>query len=174
MVKDFSIIFGILLCAGIPVHAQYSPDKMQKLATSRRFEYIQDTLYAFFAVMPSHPIKIELKKTYYWFRQDSIFITQGGYAGRLLDGAYQVFYPCKQLMESGAFRLGLKVGVWKRWYPNGALQCVSRWRRGQQRGLTQEYAQDGVIISGGEKKIRPDKRRRKSHKRKSEKQPNPQ
>lgn len=125
----------LLLLLSASGHAQKKdpddPDGLMRAATDRRWMNQHDTLYSFLTTKPEQPIKTRPDKLYYWFNKDTIMTTIGGYAGRLLDGEYKVFYPNKTLKEMGNFRLGLKTGIWKIWYPNGNLASMTQWKDGE-------------------------------------------
>jgi hypothetical protein len=67
---------------------------------------------------------------YYWYGANIIHATPGGYSGKLLNGRYTEFYPDKSLKAQGAFKKGLKTGVWKTWNADGALGQVTNWKKG--------------------------------------------
>src|SRR6186713_1765514 len=71
---------------------------------------------------------------YHWFRAQQFQVTVGGAAGRLLDGRYQAFHPDGQLLEAGAFKKGVKNGVWRAWRDNGDLASVVDWKNGRLHG----------------------------------------
>ncbi len=85
-------------------------------------------------------------KDYYWYYAGKIHFNKGGYRGNLLDGKYTVFTPEKDLLASGQFHKGLKQGVWKRWYPNGALQSIVRWKEGLKSGVSKFFNKEGALI----------------------------
>lgn len=68
---------------------------------------------------------------YYWYSANAVHSTQGGYSGRLLNGLYIEFYLNKNLKEQGAFKKGLKSGVWKSWNEDGTVNSVSTWEKGR-------------------------------------------
>jgi len=74
--------------------------------------------------------KIKNDRYYYWFLNNMIHSTQGGYNGQLLNGHYISFYPDKNLKEEGNFKKGLKDGEWKTWNRNGDLTNVTNWDEG--------------------------------------------
>ncbi|MDB5130470.1 MAG: hypothetical protein JWR02_219 [Mucilaginibacter sp.] len=74
--------------------------------------------------------KIKNDRYYYWYLNNVIHSTQGGYNGQLLNGHYTAFYPDKNLKEEGDFKSGLKDGEWKTWNPKGDLKSVANWREG--------------------------------------------
>jgi len=64
---------------------------------------------------------------YYWFKSGRIHKTQGSYYGKLLHGNYKVVDRDRHLLEEGQFKKGLKTGLWRTWYEDGALR--STWRK---------------------------------------------
>jgi len=74
--------------------------------------------------------KVKNDRYYYWYFNNKIHSTQGGYNGQLLNGHYIAFYPDKNLKEEGYFKRGLKDGEWKNWNPKGDLTAVTTWNEG--------------------------------------------
>jgi len=74
--------------------------------------------------------KIKNDRYYYWYLNNVIHSTQGGYNGQLLNGHYIAFYPDKNLKEEGDFKKGLKDGEWKTWNRKGNLISVTAWSEG--------------------------------------------
>jgi|GEM_PF-1370638 len=74
--------------------------------------------------------KIKNDRYYFWYFNNVIHSTQGGYNGQLLNGHYVAFYPDKNLKEEGDFKRGLKDGEWKTWNPKGDLTNVTNWNEG--------------------------------------------
>jgi hypothetical protein len=74
--------------------------------------------------------KIKNDRYYFWYLNNVIHSTQGGYNGQLLNGHYVAFYPDKNLKEEGDFKRGLKDGEWKTWNPKGDLTSVTDWNEG--------------------------------------------
>ena len=74
-------------------------------------------------------------RTYGWVKGGSLFYTQGGYSGRLLDGAFYEFYPNRNLMLEGKYIKGLKDGRWSFWSEKGKLSEIQTWRSGVKHGL---------------------------------------
>jgi hypothetical protein len=69
---------------------------------------------------------------YWWYNAGTIRSTQGGFAGKLLNGKYQEFYPDKSLREDGSFKKGLKDGCWKTWNNDGTIRESTYWHKGRQ------------------------------------------
>ncbi len=74
--------------------------------------------------------KIRNDRYYYWYFNNVIHSTQGGYNGQLLNGHYVALYPDKNLKEEGDFKTGLKDGEWKTWNRKGDLTSVTNWNEG--------------------------------------------
>lgn len=85
-------------------------------------------------------------KIYYWFRDNKIMSTQGGYNGSLLHGFYSVTYRNNQLKESGKFKWGLKDGKWTEWNEDGYIKKIVFWSKGFRHGKTINYNDKGDII----------------------------
>jgi antitoxin component YwqK of YwqJK toxin-antitoxin module len=85
-------------------------------------------------VFQLQPLKETLKftdpeKIYYWYSNNQIKTTRGGYSGKLLHGFYTDFYANNSLKEQGRFKMGLKVGEWKAWSGEGLL-VVTTYKHG--------------------------------------------
>jgi hypothetical protein len=78
----------------------------------------------------AEPKKPKQNLTYYWYSANTIQATQGGFSGKLLDGAYTELYLNKGLKEQGNFNKGLKTGSWKQWDEDGKLKQVTEWKNG--------------------------------------------
>ena len=76
--------------------------------------------------------KIKNDRYYFWYMNNVIHSTQGGYNGQLLNGHYISYYRDKNLKEEGSFDRGLKQGEWKTWNTNGDLTSVTNWSDGVQ------------------------------------------
>ncbi len=74
--------------------------------------------------------KVKNDRYYFWYYNNVIHSTQGGYTGQLLNGHYIAFYPDKNLKEEGNFNRGLKDGEWKTWNQKGDLTNVTDWNEG--------------------------------------------
>jgi hypothetical protein len=94
-------------------------------------------------------VRPKSKITYYWFKGGAIHTSVKGIAGELLHDEFNKFYLNNQLAESGNFKKGRKVGIWKTWYINGVLATQSEWAGGQKNGNYYSYDQDGKLIEEG-------------------------
>lgn len=88
-------------------------------------------------------------KTYYWFKGGLIHNAQGGIAGELIDAKFVKMYHSNQLAEQGFFKNGLKVGLWKTWYPNGTIETTQKWSNGLRSGQFYHYDDKGLMIENG-------------------------
>lgn len=109
-----------------------------------------DTVFQFYTIKSTDTrIQPESNSYYYWFKPDTILVTNNGFDGKLLHGDYTVFYPNKNLKEKGTFQNGLKTGEWKSWFDNGEVQSVSHWKLGRQEGLFTEFDRSGKALRKG-------------------------
>ena len=92
------------------------------------------------------------EKTYWWFSNNQIQTTQGGYSGKLLHGEYTVFYANKNLKEQGHFIMGLKDGLWKNWNESGVLVSQYTFKAGIANGDYFVYDAKGKLIELGKNK----------------------
>ncbi|TCD05843.1 hypothetical protein EZ449_15370 [Pedobacter frigidisoli] len=88
-------------------------------------------------------------KRYFWYGGNQINITQGGFGGKLLDGAYREFYLNKNLKAEGNFDGGLMVGEWKKWRENGSLDSISNYSSGELNGLFARFDGKGILLEEG-------------------------
>lgn len=100
-------------------------------------------------VKPVKSFSLDNDKRYYWFSNNQINSTQGGFSGKLLNGDYKEFYPSKQLKESGYLNKGLKVGIWKNWDEKGNLKDEYSWGSGQKNGIYHKYDSIGKVQEFG-------------------------
>lgn len=73
---------------------------------------------------------IKSDRFYYWYDDNSIHSSQGGYSGKLLNGLYEAYYLNHNLKEQGTFKKGLKDGAWKSWKEDGTLSQAANWKNG--------------------------------------------
>jgi antitoxin component YwqK of YwqJK toxin-antitoxin module len=69
-------------------------------------------------------------RVYYWYDNNNIHISQGGFSGKLLNGLYESYYLDHNLKEQGIFKRGLKDGMWKTWNDDGSINQVTNWKDG--------------------------------------------
>jgi antitoxin component YwqK of YwqJK toxin-antitoxin module len=95
-------------------------------------------------------IYISPQKKYYWFANNQIKITQGGFSGKLLHGSYVEFYPNNSPKLQGNFNKGLKEGEWKEWTQEGTLISQTNFKAGIIEGNFSKYDLNGNLIEEGE------------------------
>ena len=110
---------------------------------------ITDTQFKYEFYTTDKKIKPKSDITYYWFKGGAIHTSVKGIAGELLDDEFNKFYLSNQLAESGKFKKGRKVGIWKTWFSNGILATQSEWAGGQKNGNYYSYSQNGELIEKG-------------------------
>lgn len=89
--------------------------------------------------------KFELGKRYYWYKTGQLNSNRGSSGGFLLNGKYCTYDINKRLREEGTFKMGLKVGQWKRWYPNGEFESITTWKHGLKNGRLLCYNVNGIL-----------------------------
>lgn len=96
------------------------------------------------------PLKTEIipdpERRYYWYSNNDVRSTQGGYSGKLLNGPYTDFYKNKQLKEQGNFKSGLKTDRWRSWTEGGTLKEESWWKKGLLSGPFLKYDPSGRLM----------------------------
>lgn len=96
------------------------------------------------------PRKADATKWYYWFANNMIHQTQGGFSGHLLNGLYRSFYEDGSVKESGSFVAGLKQGVWRSWNSDGMLKQSLTYSDGLRNGHFVVYQPDGSVLQSGD------------------------
>ncbi|WP_052496118.1 toxin-antitoxin system YwqK family antitoxin [Pedobacter lusitanus] len=91
----------------------------------------------------------DLTKSYYWYSNNQIKITQGGFSGKLLNGLYSSYYDNKSLQEQGYFKMGLKTGEWKSWTEDGQLISDVTFYNGVPEGDFYKYDGHGKLLEKG-------------------------
>ena len=120
------ILFIFFVIFSISANAQKLPDfGFNKV----RIAEDDKTILAEIIPVNSNP-KAKAHLFYFWYSANLIHVTQGGFSGKLLNGSYSEFYLNKNLAEQGAFKKGLKNGIWKSWNEDGTLNQVTRWKDG--------------------------------------------
>lgn len=98
------------------------------------------------------PEMINTQRKYYWYSNNQIKITQGGYSGKLLHGSYNEFYFNKNLKEQGRFEMGLKAGEWNSWNVQGILIEKTNFEKGVPHGNFYKYNGLGEVFEAGKYK----------------------
>lgn len=107
--------------------------------------------YEFYTTQNDNNIKDN--RFYFWFKGGAVHSTQGGSSGELLHGLYKKYFHSNQLAESGKFKKGLKVKLWKTWHENGNIETIQRWSDGLQTGTYYRYDENSVLVEKGNYKF---------------------
>jgi hypothetical protein len=100
-------------------------------------------------VLPASKPSVKTDRLYYWFSGNVVHTTQGGFSGKLLNGAYNEYSSNKSLKEQGNFKQGLKNGIWKTWTEEGALNQQITWKNGMKDGAFILYDEQGNVRQSG-------------------------
>lgn len=93
-----------------------------------------DSLVSTWAVATDKNIKTKTGTSYFWYYNNIIHFTDGGYSGKLLHGTYVSKFPNGQLKIYGQFKYGVKEGEWKQWYANGNIKEIAEYSNGVMHG----------------------------------------
>lgn len=110
---------------------------------------VTDKEYRYEFYVTKKTAKIRSNRMYYWFKAGAIHTSEYGVSGELLHDDFEKFYFSNQLAEKGQFRRGLKVGVWKTWYPNGVLETYQYYDEGYRKSSFYRYSNQGVLLEKG-------------------------
>jgi hypothetical protein len=141
-----AVLFKCFIFASI---AQSVANDLVTTALHRHSLLRGDSVYLFYAVHPSKKIKPRSSKLYYWYKGDTILVTEGAFDGWVLNGSYKIFYPNKNIKQSGQFTNGLKTGIWRSWFPDGTLRNIVTWKNGERTGFFEEHHNDGSLSEKG-------------------------
>ncbi len=97
-------------------------------------------------------INVCQNKEYHYYNKGKIHSNTGGYTGYLLEGRTETTLENGQLLKSGRFKHGLKVGTWEEWNTNGSLSSIVRWKHGKKQGQFQQFDDNGNLIATGKYK----------------------
>ncbi|MCF6133360.1 toxin-antitoxin system YwqK family antitoxin [Flavobacterium wongokense] len=110
---------------------------------------ITDTDYKYEFYVTDNEPGLKSDRMYYWFKGGAIHNSENGISGQLLNNSFEKFYLNNQLAEKGRFESGLKVGLWRTWYPNGVLESTQNWGNGRKKGMYNFYSDRAVLIEKG-------------------------
>jgi len=97
-------------------------------------------------------IKPHTNRQYHYYNKGEIHTSMGGYTGYLLEGQTETTLKNGQLLKSGRFKHGLKVGKWQEWNTNGTFSSMVRWKNGKKRGSFRQFDDNGNLIATGKYK----------------------
>lgn len=110
---------------------------------------IQDTTVYVHLYNKTQKVNPKQDKYYYWYKNQQIKRTRGGYDGYLLDGKYTEFFPNMNLKVQGQFNKGLKSDTWINWRETGEYEAIYQWSKGIKNGPFKEYNEKGDLIREG-------------------------
>lgn len=142
-------LFIILLFFSIPASAQGLKDIFKREAYQHTITSKEDKTVFQLQESSFNPKRIEDFKDYYWYSNNQIKITQGGYSGRLLNGNYKIFYLDRSLKEQGLFENGLKTGMWIKWSQQGKVYERANFKKGLLAGSFFRYNNLGEVLESG-------------------------
>jgi hypothetical protein len=136
-----------ILFFSLPLFLLFISGKDPMNSSSTYTVYINYTDHSVRAQVLKEPGKTHPEKGhfYYWYMNNNIKMTDGGFDGKLLHGTYKSFYRDLSLMEQGEFVHGEKSGEWISWYENGHIHEVSHYKNGLLSGKYELYNEDGSI-----------------------------
>jgi antitoxin component YwqK of YwqJK toxin-antitoxin module len=108
-----------------------------------------DTVRTFYFIKEFQENVLSLNDRIYWFKNNNLYSTVGGYNGALLHGDYTIMISDSYLFEKGRFEYGVKEGFWVSWYPNGNILSKEQWKHGELQGDFSRYYEDGSIKQTG-------------------------
>jgi hypothetical protein len=143
MLRAIHLIFSFCI-TGLFIQSKEIPDK-----TNTYTVYINYEDYSVRAnvLYNSDKIKTKMFHTYYWYMNNDIKKTEGGFDGKLLHGEYKSFFRNLNLKEEGNFKYGLKDGIWKTWYLNGKIHELINYKNGLEQGQYKLFDEQGYLIS---------------------------
>ncbi|MBB2144011.1 hypothetical protein GM921_00810 [Pedobacter sp. LMG 31464] len=138
-----------VLCCSFTIIAN-AQDKIYASALATYHHTITYTNYkeSFLTAKEQQSKLIDNKAHYYWYSNNQLHATQGGFSGKLLDGPYTAIYLNGNLKEQGLFKNGLKQGIWKVWNEDGILLSQKTYQNGLPEGKYQLFAKGELQESG--------------------------
>lgn len=103
--------------------------------------------YAKVIILDRSNNKLKAKESciYFWFLNNDIHYSNGGYSGKLLHGTYTEYYANNNLKEKGQFNYGMKTGKWRKWYSNGVMKSCTEYCNGVKNRQYREYDEKGNL-----------------------------
>lgn len=134
----FCILFG---CSNINYRNKANPSDHRDISIVERDKIVSAS------IITTKTIRVKTDREYYWYYNNKIESTHGGYYKYLLDGEYiEFYYPSKTLKIKGKYSLGLMHKKWVYWYENGQIKEISNWKNGLRDGETKLYDYDGKFV----------------------------
>jgi hypothetical protein len=123
----YALLVGLCTSVAFETHGQTAKRRVVRFASEDR------TVQAQVLNEPGHIVALS-DRDYFWCIGQRLMITQGGYSGDLLDGAYVAYHPNGQLMTKGCLSNGLRTGTWLEWNEQGRLLQSTNWKGGLKHG----------------------------------------
>ena len=143
--KRLGLISLLFLAAAHHLTAQISI-KNYKQPDNQTFYVSNDSSsQRFNAISLKKPIKTNAKLYYTWFKYNQVYVSQGGYDGRIVNGNYVCSYRTNNLKTKGSYKNGLKINKWCEWYGDGRLKEITSWKNGQKNGKSQYYSNGRLV-----------------------------
>ncbi|QCK13765.1 toxin-antitoxin system YwqK family antitoxin [Mangrovivirga cuniculi] len=98
-----------------------------------------------FSVTDAKPKKLNNETFYFWYKNQDVNKTQGGYVGKLLDGPFTAINKSNDLLSQGRFEDGVKVDEWKFWDREGNLYSLLNYKKGQLNGKQFIYHKNNQV-----------------------------
>lgn len=147
--RPFFVVYFIFLLSCFSLKAQSAKDFYDIDSYLHTISSAAGKITFYTIPLGKFPGKMELNKTYFWYSNNSLSSTQGGYSGKFLHGLYSSFYLNKSLKEQGRFHIGLKEGIWKSWSEVGLLTEVMEYKKGLLDGKFFSYKPSGILSQEG-------------------------
>ncbi|KOY84382.1 hypothetical protein AD998_21175 [bacterium 336/3] len=145
--KLFKLIW-LLIGVSYSLQAQKLSKMLEEATNTQKITLTSgDSVIIFHVVGEPKEIKPQKERFYWWYSGGKLKNTQGGYSGKLLNGTYLLQTSNKDILMEGNLKYGLKIGVWKSWYPQtGHLQSIESWKNGLLNGKVERFSEDGRTL----------------------------
>lgn len=133
-------MIGILILT-----TSYARVNFRKLTTFPVYINYPDSSQKACVLNANGKVKPKQDAFYYWYGNNVIEATQGGFSGRLLHGTYTAYHPNHNLKSQGCFDHGLKTGKWTTWYSSGRIHEIHYFSHGRPHGTGEVYDAEGNL-----------------------------
>ena len=140
---------GIVLLAVIVVTSCVDKTSVLTTAPNQVNVVRNDTVLTFGVWSKAKEAPVTLDKRYFYYVRNTVANAQGSYLGKPLDGSFVMTTRTNVPLKKGVFSGGVQNGTWIKWYANGNIEEVVRWKKGQRSGKFRTYFEDGSIRSEG-------------------------
>ncbi len=127
----------------VGTHRKYTEDRSVIETT----EYSDNGEILNVGITDEKGLKNEYWKFYY---SDGNIKSEGNFLENLRNGVWKYYYPDGKLEQTGSFRNGVEDGKWIWYYPDGSVRREENYYRGREDGLSEEFDNQGNLISKGE------------------------